>query len=82
MKKLHENILIYGISYETLIGLNSLRNRFYKIDGFIRNYDGTRYLGSEKYDAICDRIRYHISLKSGITYNFLTQKYWMLMLII
>ena len=25
-------------------------------------------LGSEKYDAIFDRIRYLISLKSGITY--------------
>ena len=39
-------------------------------DGFIRIYDGTRYLtlfGSEKY-AIYNRIRYLISLKSGITY--------------
>ena len=26
--------------------------------------------GSEKYDAICDRIRYLISLKSSITYVF------------
>ena len=39
-------------------------------DGFIRIYDGTRYLtlfGSEKY-AIYNRIRYLISLRSGITY--------------
>ena len=50
-----------------------MRNRFNKIDGFIRIYDGTRYLiflGSEKYDAIHDRIKYLISLKSSITYIF------------
>ena len=47
--------------------------RFDKIDGFITVYDGTRcliFLGSEKYDAIYDRIRYLLSLKSGITYIF------------
>ena len=40
---------------------------------FIRIYNGTRCLavfGSEKHDAIYDRIRYLISLKSGITYIF------------
>ena len=45
--------------------------RFNKIDGFIRAYDGTRYLvlfRSEKYDSIYNRIRYIISVKSGITY--------------
>ena len=44
-----------------------------KIHGLIRIYDWSRYLtlfGSEKYDAIYDRIRYLISLKSGITYIF------------
>ena len=72
-EKSHENILIYDISYKTLIGSKPLRIRFDKIDGFIRIYDGTRYLtlfGSEKCDAIYDRIRYLISLKSGITYIF------------
>ena len=42
-----------------------------KINGFIRIYNGTRYLtlfGSEKYDAIYNRIRYLISLTCGITY--------------
>ena len=37
----------------------------------IRIYEGTRYLrlfGTEKYDAIYDRIRYLKSLKSSITY--------------
>ena len=44
-----------------------------KIHGLIRIYDWSRYLtlfGSEKYDTIYDRIRYLISLKSGITYIF------------
>ena len=53
--------MIYDISYKTLIGLNPLRIRFDKIYGFIRIYDGTRYLklfGSEKYDAIYNRISY------------------------
>ena len=43
---------------------------FDKVDGFITVYDGTRYLvlfGPEKNDAICNRIRYLISQKSGIT---------------
>ena len=50
-----------------------MRIRFDKIDGFIKIYQGTRYvvlLGPEKYDAIYNRIRYPISLKSGITYLF------------
>ena len=54
-EKSHENILIYDISYKILIGAKPLRTRFDKINGFIRIYDGTRYLvlfGSEKYDAI------------------------------
>ena len=72
-EKSHENIFIHDISYRTLIGSNPLRIRFDKIDGFIRIYDATIYLtlfGSEKYDAIYDRIKYLISLKSGITYIF------------
>ena len=46
---------------------------FDKMDGFIRIYDGTRYLtlfGSEKYDAIYVKIRYLIIPKSCITYIF------------
>ena len=45
--------------------------RFDKIDGFIRVYDGTRYLvlfGTEKHDFIYNRITYFIVVKSGITY--------------
>ena len=72
-KKSPKNILIYAISYKTLIDPKALRMRFYKIDGFIRIYDGTNYLAlfdSEKYDAIYNRMRYIISLKSDITYIF------------
>ena len=43
-EKSHENILLYDISYKTLIGPKPLRIRFDKIDGFIKIYDGTRYL--------------------------------------
>ena len=50
-----------------------MQTKFDKIDGFTRIYDGTRYLtlfGSENYDAIYNRIRYLISIKSSITYIF------------
>ena len=72
-EKPHENILIYDISYKTLIDSKPLRIRLDKIDGFIRIYNGTRYLtlfGFKKYDAIYNRTRYLINLKSGITYIF------------
>ena len=65
--------MIYDISYKTLIGSKPLRIRFDKIDGFIRIYDGTRYLtlfDSEKYDTVYNKIRYLVSLKSGSTYIF------------
>ena len=51
-EKLQENIWCMTF---TLIGSKCLRIRFDKIDGFIRIYDGTRYLtlfGTKKYDAI------------------------------
>ena len=43
-KKSYENILVYNISYKSLIDYIPLRIRFDKIDRFIRVYDGTRYL--------------------------------------
>ena len=70
-EKSHENILIYDISYKTLIGSKPLRIRFDKIDGIIKIYDKTRYLtlfGTKKYDVVYDKIRYLISTKGGITY--------------
>ena len=42
--KTFENILIYDISYKTFMGSISLRIRFNEIDGFIKVYDGIRYL--------------------------------------
>ena len=72
-KKSHEKILIYEISYKTLTGSKPLHIRFDKIDELIRIYDGARYLtlfDSEKYDTMYDRIRYRVSLKSGVTYIF------------
>ena len=72
-EKSHENILIYDFSYKTLIDPKPLCIRFDQIDGFIKIYDGSRYItlfGSEEYETIYNRIRYLISLKSGITYLF------------
>ena len=57
-KKSYEDILIYDISYKTLICAKPLRIRFDKVDVFIRVPDGTRYLvsfGLEKYDDIYNR---------------------------
>ena len=48
-----------------------LRIRFDIVDGFIRVYDGARYLvlfGAEKHNFIYNRIKYLIGIKSSITY--------------
>ena len=50
-EKPYENIFVYNISYNTLIGVKSLHIRFNKMDGVIRVYGDTRYLvlcGAEK----------------------------------
>ena len=47
-----------------------MRIRFDKIDGFIKIHDKIRYLvlfGYSHCDKICDKIKYLISDKSGIT---------------
>lgn len=54
-EKLSGNILIFDVTYETVVAAKSLHIRFHNIDGFIRVYDRSRYLvlfGPEKYDAI------------------------------
>ena len=38
-QKLHENISVYGISYETSAGPKPLHIRFNNIDGFIRDFN-------------------------------------------
>ena len=70
-EKSSENILVYDISYKTLIGAKPLRIRPNKVDGFIRVYDETRYLvllGGEKYDFIYNKTIDLIGAKSDITY--------------
>ena len=72
-EKSYKNILIYDIVYKTLIDPKPLRSRLDKMDGFIRIYDGSKHLvllGSEKYDAIHNRIICLIKLISGITVIF------------
>ena len=62
----YKNILIYDISYKTFISAKPLRIRFHEIDGFIKIYEGIRYLvlfGPGWYHAIYNRIRYLISEK-------------------
>ena len=68
-EKICKNILIYGIScHSTFMGSIPFGIRFDEIDGFIKIYDGIRYLVlfSYLYDEICDRIKYLTSEKSGI----------------
>ena len=70
-EKSSENILVYDISYKTLIGAKPLRIRPNNVDGFIRVYDETRYLvllGGEKYDFIYNKTFDLIGAKSDITY--------------
>ena len=73
-EKSFQNFSIYDILYKTLSGVRPLRIKFEKVDRFIRNYDGTRYLvqfGPEKYDGIYNRIRYNISQKLVLRMFFL-----------
>ena len=56
-----------------MFGLKPLRIRFDEVDGFIRVYNGIRYLvlfALEKHDAIYNIIRYLVDQKSGITHVF------------
>ena len=65
-----ENILIYDISNKTSTGAKPLRTRFDKIDRFIKIHNKIKYLVLFDYsyrDKICDKIKYLISEKSGIT---------------
>ena len=69
-EKVHKKTLIYDISYKTFMGEKPLLIRCDRIDGFIKVFDGTRYLvifDFWLFDEIYKRIRYFISEKSGIT---------------
>ena len=70
-KKPYENVLVYTISYRSLIGEKPSQIMFNKKDGLTIVYDGTRYLvlfGGEKHDYIYNRIRYLIGVKGGVMY--------------
>ena len=72
-KKSCENILIYDVSHKALVSTKPLHIMFDKVDMFIRDYDGPKYLvlfNPEKYNSIYDKIRYLMGLKSSITYFF------------
>ena len=69
--------MVYTILYKTLIDTKPVHIRLDKIDRFIRVYDGTRYLmlfGSKRYEFMYNRIRYLLSVKSGIRY-FISHTY-------
>ena len=70
-EKLYGNISVYDISYQTLMGPKRLHIRSDKMDGFIRVRGVEfRYLvlfDHGLFDKICDRTKYLISKKSGIT---------------
>ena len=69
-EKSYKNFLIY-VAYETLYGVRPLHIIFEKVDGYIRKYDGTKYLAlfhsDESYERIFDKIRYPVMLKSNIS---------------
>ena len=68
--KNHACLCVYYISYKNCMGSVLLRIKFDEIHGFIKIYDGIRYLvlfGGGFYDEIFDRIKYLICKKSGIT---------------
>ena len=69
-EKSYQNILIYNISYKTPYGAKPLDIIYDKVDGFIRKYDGIKYLAlphSEIYVRIFDRIRYLFMLRINIS---------------
>ena len=72
-KKLYANISVSKILYKTPTGPKPLRIRFDKIDGFLISFDGKiihlMLFDCELFNKICDKIKYLISKKSGITNN-------------
>ena len=63
--------LIYNVAYKTRYGVKLLYIIFEKADGYIRKFDGTKYLAlfhsNEKYERIFARLRYLIMLKNNIS---------------
>ena len=67
----YQNILFYNISYKSSTGPKPLHIRFDKRNGFIRVLDAEIedlvLFDYELFDKTCDRIKYLISKKNGIT---------------
>ena len=69
-KEDNENISIYNIPCKTSTALKPLRIRFDKLDECIKIHHKIRYLILFDYvwfDKICDKIKYLIGKKNGIT---------------
>ena len=63
----------YEVSYKTLIDAKPLHIILSNVDWFTIDYNGTKYLilfDSEKYNAVFNKNRYLISIKSNISYFF------------
>ena len=77
-KKLYENISVYNILYKTPTGPQPLCIRFHKIYGFIislgRKIKHLILLDYGLFNKVCDKIRYLVSKKSGIT-NSINHKF-------
>ena len=71
IKKLYENISAYNISYKSPTCPKPLRIKFDKINGFIISIDDKIkplvLFDYGLFDKICDKIKYLISKKGGIT---------------
>ena len=63
-EKSYNNISIYHATYKTSYDQKPFCIILYKVDGYIRKHDSTKYLAlfrsDEKYERIFDRIRYLI----------------------
>ena len=86
-EKSYKNILIYDVLCKTLTEVKPLHIMFDKVDGFIRDYDGTKYLGLfglEKHSYIYDTIRYLIGLKAVLhmffPHNYAKSKFFQMMI--
>ena len=70
---------IYDISYKKFVGTKPMRIRFDNVDGFIKTYDGTRYLvlfDPERYDGIQKRIKHIVSEKNSIKCSINNNFFW------
>ena len=66
-----EKNLIYDVLYKTLISVKPFCVTVDKVDTFVRDYHGTKYLaffGSKNNKSIFKRIGYLIIQKSSISY--------------